>query len=321
MSPRIKPSPPRHDAKLHPVFSAMNVGSSELAPAARRFCLDCRTPLATRAQCDGGKAHRVVDLATVEGRVGFFNEVWGPASLRRSARQAAKAGGAGAAVDSCANASACDGCSGIGDAGELGAVIAGILIAAVVAVAIWWVVSKIIEYVRMKRAQLKPKGALIGAPRGGGAAVYGTVRSAKSADGVAAVALQLLQSRLGANAVMLRYASTDGMEIALDDGSTVRIDPGRVRLDGTFEAVDDPIVAHDLIDATVGEPLKDDEGYELIPFNVCQRVTLKVGDRVALFGPLTVAMDRSDPRMLSAFRDISRVLVPADLASLAKVER
>lgn len=320
MNARSKPSPPRVDAKLHPVFSAMNVGSSALAPAAKRFCLDCRTPIASDSECDGGKAHRVVDLATVDGRVRFFNEVWGPASLRRSARQAAKAGGAGAAVDSCANASACDGCSGIGDAGELGAVIVGILIAAFVAVILWWLISKLIEYIRMKRAQLKPKGALVGAPRAGGAAVYGTVRSARSEDGVAAVGLQLVQSRLGANAVMLRYASTQGMELTLDDGSTVRIDPGRVRLDGTFEAVDDPTVAHALIDATVGEPLEDDEGYALIPFNVTQRVTLKVGDRVALFGRVQLAW--SDERsMQSAFRGASQQLVPVGVPSLAKVER
>lgn len=308
------------DSKLHPAFSAMNTGSTQLAPIAKRFCLDCRTPLGGDAHCDGGKAHRVVDIAAVDGRVGLFNEVWGPASLRRSAREAAKAGGAGAAIDSCANASACDGCSGVGDVGELGAVIAGILIAAFVAVIVWWIVSKIIEYVRMKRAQLKPKGALVGAPRPIVGAKYGTVRSARSERGIAATALQLLQSRLGANAVMLRYASTPGMEIVLDDGAIVRVPAGRVRLEGTFEAVDDPTAARDLIDATVGEPLKDDEGYELIPFNVTQRVTLMVGDRVALFGPLQFSTEQ-DASLQSAFRSAPGVLVPVGVAALAKVER
>ncbi|MFO0560494.1 MAG: hypothetical protein U0269_20940 [Polyangiales bacterium] len=311
-------------AKLRkqPTFSAMAAGSSAIVAAPKHYCLECRTALGAESQCDGGRTHRVVRIDEVPGRAALFDEVWGPSSLRRQARAAAKAGGAGVAADSCADLGGCDGCSGISDAGELGAIILGILAAALIAILLWWIVTKIIEYVRARRAQLKPKGALLVAPRPTGAARFGTVRAAAATLGPAAQSIELIQTRLAANAVMLRHASTEGLEIALDDGSIVRVPAGRIRLEGTRTVIEDPSVAKGVLDELVGPPLTDDDGYALVPFDVAQRVTLSVGDRVAVYGPIEFSMDvGSTPSDQYAFRAPSRVLIPVGTPSLARVER
>ncbi len=307
--------------KLHGAFAASESGSAALDTVAKHYCLECRTALGAETVCDGGKSHRVVPIHTAPGRSALFDEVWGPSSLRRKARAAAKAGGAGAVADGCGDLAGCDGCSGIGDAGEIGAVIVTLLAAVIVAVLIWWIAVKIIEYVRKRRAQLKPKGALIGAPRPSGAARFGTVVSTLGRDGIAAASLELVQTRLASNAVMLRYASTAGLEIALDDGTTVRVPAGRLRLEGTRSSVEDPAIAQAVIDELVGPPLTDDDGFALVPFDVAQRVTLVVGDRVALYGPIEYAMDAGGSSSQPAFRGASRVLVPVGTPSLARVER
>ena len=160
------------------------------------------------------------------------------------------------------------------------------------------------------------------APRQAGTAKFGVVRAATATSGVAAQSVELLQTRLAANAVMLRHASTDGFEIALDDGAIVRVPAGRIRLEGTRSVVEDPGVAKALIDRLIGPPLTDDDGYALVPFDVAQQVTLAVGDRVAVYGPVEFSMDAgAAPSDQYAFRGTSRVLVPVGVPSLARVER
>lgn len=310
---------PRFDAAS---FESATFGAkpNALAKRSRYVCLECRTALGDEAVCDGGKSHRVVAADSPAGREALFDEVWGPSSLRRRARELAKAGGTGAAVDSCGDLSGCD-CSGIGEVGEAGAVILGLIIAFFVAVLIWWLVTKGIEYYRRRKAQLKPKGALLGPPRQGGAARFGVLKAARASP-IAARAIELVQSKVGSNAVMLRYAYTQGLEIAMDDGSVVVVPEGRIRLEGTRSTIDDPSVARSLVDSLVGPPLTDPDGYEVIPYDVAQSVELAVGDRVAVYGPLELsASGDANLAIGGAFRAISRVMVPVGTPSLAKVER
>lgn len=316
----VAAKPPRFDEAA---FSSATVGAkpSALAKRSRYVCLECRTALGEDAVCDGGKSHRVVAADTPTGREALFDEVWGPSSLRRRARELAKAGGTGAAADSCGDLGGCDCGGGASDLGEAGAIILGLILAFIVAVAIWWLVTKAIEYYRRKKAQLKPKGALLGPPRQPGAARFGVVRAARSSP-LAARSIELVQSKFGSNAVMLRYAQTDGLEIALDDGTVVLVPAGRIRLEGTRSTIDDPSFGVSLVSAVVGPPLTDSHGYEVIPFDVAQAVDLVVGDRVAVYGPLELSVgNESQLGAGSAFRAMSRVMVPVGTPSLAKVER
>lgn len=307
--------------QVQPTGTVMGAHPSSIVTAPKHYCLECRTALGTDAQCDGGRTHRVVRIDEAAGREALFNEVWGPPSLRRQARAAATAGGAGAAVDSCVELASCDGCSGVSDPGEFVAVLLGILAVALIAILLWWIVSKIIAYIRARRAQLKPKGALLAAPRPKGAARFGTVRSAANHFGLAAQSIELLQTRLAANAVMLRHASTEGFEIELDEGLLVRVPPGRIRLEGMRTVIDDQTVARRVLDELVGPPFIDEHGYELIPFDAVQCVTLSVGDRVAVYGPLEFSMDVGTPLGPYAFRGTPRVLIPVGTPSLARISR
>jgi hypothetical protein len=276
--------------------------------------------LGHETRCDGGKGHRVVHLETPEGREALFEEVWGPASLRRRARDLAKAGSGGAMLDGCGSLSSCD-CAGADPSGEAAVIFLGLMLAFFVAVALYWLISKLIEYVRRRRARLKPKGALLAPTTDRGVARFGVVRESKAADSVAARAIELVQSRVGTNAVMLRFAHSQGFDVQLDDGSIVVIPPGRVRLEGTRSTIDDPSVARVVIDTTIGPPLEDPDGYSLIPFDVAQGVTLRVGDRVAIYGPLEhTAHPSIYAPQHGAFRSTSSVLAPVGTPSLARVD-
>jgi hypothetical protein len=312
--------------KVAPVGTpSATVGAPEasLARAPKHFCIDCRTALGEHSACDGGRAHRVVNLEADEGRAALLSEVWGPPDLRRRARELAKAGGAGAALDSCANIGGCDGCVdlGGGGVGEIAGLLLGLLLAAVVLIALWWIVSKIVEAVRRHRAKLVAKGALVPAPRPPRGMLMGVVRAhANGSTRVGtpvATAVELQQARLGTNAVMLRAGRTAGMLIALDDGATLKIPPGRVRLEGSWHVHDDPFLALDVLDRSVGQVTEDEHGFALAPYDVTMRLDLHVGDRVAVHGPVALDAPTEAP---GGYRGASRSLMAVGIPSLSRVD-
>jgi hypothetical protein len=309
---------------VKPEETTVGASPGGLTLSTRNFCIDCRTALAQHASCDGGRSHRVVNLDAEPGRAALRAEVWGPPDLRRRARQMAKAGGAGAAVDSCANLGGCDGCvdlGGGGGLGELAAVLLGILLVALVFIALWFILAKIIEAVKRYRAQLEPKGALLAAPRPHGGMRTGVVRS--DAGGFAsdghpvARALELHKSRLGANAVMLREARTDGMIIALGDGTTVKVPAGRLRLAGSWHIHDDPLVGVDALARATGPVFEDEDGYALVPYDVTMCLELRVGDRVAVHGPVELDAPTGAP---GGYRGASTALVCVGIPSLSRID-
>jgi hypothetical protein len=303
--------------------ASLGAAPSDLSRPARNFCIDCRTALGQQDRCDGGRAHRVVDLNADAGRAALLAEVWGPPDLRRRARQVAKAGGAGAAVDSCANLGGCDGCVdlGSGGLGDLAALLLGLLLAALVFIALWFVISKIIEAVRRYRAKLVPKGALSPAPRPHGGMRTGVVRSdanGVTADGhLVARAIELHKARLSANDVMLREAMTDGMIVALGDGATVKVPAGRLRLAGSWHVHDDPLVGVDALSRATGPVSEDEDGYALVPYDVTMCLELRVGDRVAIHGPLELDAPRGAS---GGYRGASTALVCVGTPSLSRID-
>lgn len=121
-------------------------------PKAPRICLSCRTLLDTD-RCEYAPRHRVVSLATKKGRAALMDEVWGPPSRRRRARQLAKAGGAGGGLGSL------DGCSACDAAADVEALLI-VLVVALVFMVLYWLGSMIWRAIQRYRHRLKPAGAL-----------------------------------------------------------------------------------------------------------------------------------------------------------------
>ena len=294
------------------------------------FCLECRTLLYSTSACDGGPRHRVVAVNQPEGAEQLRNEVWGPPSLRRRARELAKAGGTGLAADSCLQGADCAGCEGIGDLGEAGAIIIGLIIAFFAAILIWWIVTKIIAAVRKHRARLKPKGALFSPPRPKGSPKIGIIQSAKgiatpsSGKSVAAYAIQYVASRFAGNAIMLREALTNGFEVLLDSGQLLRVAAGPVRIEDEMEAVENASYAEGHLAQAIAHSVRaeGDEEFSLVPFEVAQTAALHVGDRVSIFGTVEfIPDDRQANYDAGAFRTSTAIMLTTGIPIIVPADR
>jgi len=293
-----------------------------------RVCVQCRTLLGPNEACDGGPKHQVVDLGTKQGRGALLNEVWGPPSVRRRAKQLAKAGGGGLGLgtllDGCGG---CDGCgSGAIDA-EFLAVIGVILIAIVAVVALVWLLMKIIEWVRAYRNRPIPNGGIVRPPSLGRKAgptgvVVGSPAMLAPASATACVAwaIDLRSKRFLGTDLMLHDAETSGFEVKLDDGTTARIPTGRVRLEGKAARLrrsDAEGVESFVFDLT-GLDDPEDAGLDPFPFDSVDEVVLKPGDRVRLFGEFERDVDQDAP---GGYRGGGAVILTPKGVPALRVER
>lgn len=290
-----------------------------------RVCIHCRTLLGPKEACDGGPKHHVVDLGNHGDRLTLLNEVWGPPSVRRRAKQLAKAGGGGVGLGSLfegCGGGGCDGCGGLSLDGEALAVIGIILIAVVVVVLLVWLVMKIIEWVRAYQNRPKPNGGVVRpASLGRKAGPYGTVVGTPAmlapASGTACVAwaLDLRSKRFLGTDLMLRDAETAGFEVKLDDGTTARIPGGRIRIEGPHKRIDrDDATNLELFVQTLApNDNPEDEGLDPFPYDVVEEVVVKPGDRVRLFGDF----DREvDPNAAAGYRQANVIVVPRDVPAV-----
>lgn len=290
-------------------------------------CIDCRTLLGPKEACDGGKKHRVAALGNREGRLALLNEVWGPPSIRRRAKQLAKAGGGGAGLggifEGCGGGcDACTGCESASIDGEIIAVIGVILIAAVVVVALVWLGIKIVEWIRAYQNRPKPNGGVVrpaslGRQPGPYGTIIGTASMLAPATSTACVAwaLDLRSKRFLGTDLMLRDAETAGFEVQLDDGTIARIPNGRIRIEGPYRRMSrDDSTNLDLFVQTLA-PNDDpqDEGLNPFPYDVVEETIVKPGDRVRLFGEFS---READPRVSAGYREAKVILVPKDVPAL-----
>jgi len=287
-------------------------------------CIHCRTLLGPNEACDGGRKHRVAELRNRAGRLTLLNEVWGPPSVRRRAKQLAKAGGGGLGIGSIFEGcgGGCDGCGGASLDGEVLAVIGVILIVAVAVVALVWLIMKIIEWVRAYQNRPKPNGGVVRpASLGRKAGPYGTVvgtpamLAPASKTECVAWALDLRSKRFLGTDLMLRDAETSGFDVKLDDGTTARIPVGRIRLEGPHKRIDrDDATNLELFVQTLA-PNDDpqDEGLDPFPYDVVEETVIKPGDRVRLFGDFQREVD---PKAAAGYREASVILVPHDVPAL-----
>jgi|GEM_PF-2398484 hypothetical protein len=294
------------------------------APFVREnVCIDCRTLLGPKEQCDGGRRHRVVELGNRAGRSMLLNEVWGPPSVRRRAKQLAKAGGGGIGIGSVfEGCGGCDGCGGVSLDGEVLLVIGAILIVAVAVVALGWFVLKIIEWVRAYLNRPKPNGgvvrpASIGRKPGPCGVVVGKTNMLAPATCMACVAwaLDLRSKRFLGTDLMLRDAETCGFDVKLDDGTTARIPSGRVRIEGPHTRVDrdDATTVKQFVQALAPVDDPEDEGLDPFPYEVADEIIVKPGCRVRLFGDFE---READVDASSNYRGASVILVPSGVPAL-----
>jgi hypothetical protein len=290
-------------------------------------CIDCRTLLGPKEQCDGGRKHRVAELGNRAGRLTLLNEVWGPPSVRRRAKQLAKAGGGGLGLGSIfegCGSGGCDGCGGVSLDGEALLVIGAILIVAVAVVAVVWLIMKLIEWVRAYRNRPKPNGGVVrpaslGRKAGPYGVIVGKTEALAPATGTACVAwaLDLRSKRFLGTDLMLRDAETCGFDVKLDDGTTARIPVGRIRLEGPHERVDrdDATNVEQFVQTLAPLDDPEDEGLDPFPYDVAEEVVVKAGDRVRLFGEFE---READSNVAAGYRAASVILVPRGVPALRK---
>lgn len=275
--------------------------SRGLRPAERtRICLACRTLFDAGESCPGGKAHQTVSLRERAGRARLEDEVWGPDSRARKARQAAKAGAGGVSIGSvlegCAgcDAGGLENCAGGGGEALVAAV--AILVVGGIAILLFWLARFVVRWVREKLERPKPHGALLRPPRPKSRAVVasGVVRAGSpmsvpwTAGSAFAYAMELYEARPFGGGAMLREAVGSELEIALDDGRSVRIPAGRIQVLGKLPAV---VAERTRLEGRLGQldPARSSAGSPLFPFEQVRARALGPGDRVEILGALVDA--------------------------------
>lgn len=279
--------------------------------------------------CDAGPKHRVTVL-DFPGHNRLVDEVWGPPSVRRQAKNAAKAGGgggvAGFLADACGSsgscdvgASSCEGCAGAAEGGEALVIIGVILIAAAAAVAVYFIIAAIVRYVRKRRNRPKPKGAIDRAKRlpsrGISGVVVGenTLRSPVTGEPCAAWSLKLVNKRALGGAVMLRAAETSELEVELADGSRAFVPAGRVLLaPGRRRSEIDKRALVDYLKG-IDSRYTAEPPESPVPFDRGYQSLVKAGDRVTLLGPLRPAVD---PEGQHSYREAAARLEPVGVPAL-----
>ena len=290
-------------------------------PERTQICLACRTLLAEGETCPG-RTHEAVSLKTPAGVHKLDDEVWGPDSRARQARQAAKAAVGGAGVGSFFEG--CSGCDagGLDASGEAILIVLAVVIAAGVAILLYFVLRALVRWIREKMDRPKPHGALAKAPRPTSRAVAaaGVIRAGTpmalpwAAGSVFGYAMQLYEARAFGGGAMLRDAATAGFEVALDDGRTLRVPAGRIQLVGKLPRVQ----AEDArIEAALAQLVPRDPGEtDLFPFDRVRGRTLGPGDRIELLGEVTIAADEAGG---VGYRANAGVLVPVGVPVLRAV--
>ncbi|HEY8076674.1 MAG TPA: hypothetical protein VIF62_21260 [Labilithrix sp.] len=285
------------------------------------ICISCRTLLRDGETCEG-KKHHTVSLGTPSGRGALDDEVWGPDSRARTMRKMAKAGATGGATgglfQGCGGG--CDGVSGCGDlagSGEGILIVLAIVVFALAGIVIWWLAKKIYEWWRDRP---KPQGAMLAPPSVKGKRVQcaGIVKSGKSValpwrDGEAlAYAFELHEKRVFGGGAMLREARTGRLEIALDDGRTLRVPEGRVHL--VANKREDEVSGSRLREylAEVGAKKQDDDR-DLFPYDLARSVTLAPGDRVEVMGEVELTSDTAQEQ---GYRANAAIVAPVGVPVL-----
>ncbi|MDI1445004.1 hypothetical protein [Polyangium sp. 6x1] len=292
-----------------------------------RVCIDCRTLLGPKEACDGGPKHRVTSLETPAGRKALLTEVWGPPSVRRRAKQLAKAGGGGLGAGTLF-----EGCTGCGDCGtfalegEFAVVLAVIALIAMAGVALYWIIAKIVEAIRAYQNRPRPNGGLTKPPSlrrraGPSGVVVGQTHMLAPATGKSCVAwaLDLRNDRFLGTDLMLHDAETTGFDVKLDDGTTLRVPGGRIRIEGPRERVDrsDAPPVDGFVQTITHQDDPEDEGLDPFPFDTVDEIVVRPGDRVRIFGEVEREVDPAAP---GGYRAPNAILVPTGVPAI-RVER
>jgi hypothetical protein len=270
-----------------------------LSPPQRSgICLDCRTALGNNETCDGGPRHRTTSLRTPEGRERLLAEVWGPPGVRRRLRQMALAGGTGAAAGGLVKGGCETGCAVLECSGAVADFppLAVIVAAAVLAVGLFLLVAKIVEWRRRRRNRPRPNGALRPPKTPHGSRRRGTVIEGPASLGdlgegqVLAYGLRLQQSHVLRSDLMLSDGVSSGFSVRLEDGATLQIPAGRLRLEGAGRSADKARVAAYLQQL---DPRRATAGDELdpIPHDRATELLVCPGDTVEVVGRLVPAVD------------------------------
>jgi len=287
-------------------------------------CLGCRTAMLAAGRCDCGDS-RVVDIRKSRGRVLLRREVWGSDEQQgrlvrigaRTARAATLGLGAILFV-------ALDYSSSQPDLGPplvpcpvavgLAAIVAGVAVGAAYS-----------RDRKERRTRLRPHGVRAGpalASVGGsarprlGIAEGETFRSPLGDEDCLAFEISLrAENARGAGADLVwREARTGGFTVRLDDGETVRIPPGSIRLS---RAPDSARTSHaEACKRLLPELGNDDVGLPCVPSTAAFEQIVRPGARVAVVGPLESHEDGDAPR--ESLRAPSRmILVPVGTPVLA----
>jgi len=282
------------------------------------LCLDCRTALTPGESCDAHPRARAVDLANPADRNRALDAVWGPPHLRM--RTAAKAGGLGGGAGGIFEG--CGGCGELGSIeGEAAVALLVVVVAAFVAIGLYLLIKHIVYWIREYRARPRPAGSAW-KPLHPQRTVRGTIVAVTGGETIApltatpcaAWGLVLEHDRATGGRVMLRDGETRGMTIRLDDGRTLELPAGRVRVDGKvtetrsasaglLKTIDPHHVAHD--ERAI---LANDDGHE---------TRLAVGDALEITGGLVEQFATNAP---ATFRESAPTeLVLAGVPSLRRI--
>ncbi|MEM6787826.1 MAG: hypothetical protein AAF928_18665 [Myxococcota bacterium] len=290
------------------------------------LCLSCRTLLGPDQVCDHAPAHRVAALRDQAGYAAAMAEVWGPPSRRRQAKALAAAGGSGAGFAAIWQ-SLSGSCGGGATMPSFDGIIIGVILLVVAAIPAsgWWLFTATRNRWRAYRNRLKPRGAvhrpapmrLASAKRGrlvDGDFMLSPVTGAPCRG----YALELSRrSRWGGRDVMLRMARTHGFTVALDDGDTLVVPEGRIRLRGPTARVAAPPLPW--LDELAPREAEDRASFPLVPHTEAEETLLRRDDIVAVAGDFeTMATEggaadyrRQGPRRLRARGVVDVVVLTA----------
>lgn len=269
--------------------------------------MECRTALAPGERCDAHPKSLTLDLGDPAQRTRALDVVWGPPHLRaRRAAQVGAAGGtAGGLFEGC-SISSCGDCAGVDLSGEALVAILVIAVAAIVAIALYFLIKRIVYAIRAHNARVKPNGSRwqpSRVPRMRGTIQNVTPSKAPlSGTECAAWGIVVTEGRSSGGPIMLRDGGTAGFTLALEDGRTVTIPAGRLRVVGSGE---DESVRGDYL-VSVDPQYTTGDATPVIPVDDAREVRLSAGDNVVVFGGIG---ERFDPNAPAGYRDAPKTLL------------